>query len=105
MLTGLNYPLSDDPQICFSSLAPFPEIQNFKFNMSIFNSSPALFQSVLPPHTSTHLGGSFTIYNQVESYLTSVNPSLRGVIGVPVICPGREIFFPSSNGRVGIRCK
>lgn len=40
-----------------------------------------------------------------EDSWTSVNPSLRGVIGVPVICPGREIFFPSSNGRVGIRCK
>lgn len=36
---------------------------------------------------------------------TSVKPSLRGVIGVLVICPGREIFFPSSNGLVGIRCK
>lgn len=40
-----------------------------------------------------------------EDSWTSVNPSLRGAIGVPVICPGREIFFPSSNGRVGIRCK
>lgn len=40
-----------------------------------------------------------------EDSWTSVNPSLSGVIGVPVICPGREIFFPSSNGRVGIRCK
>lgn len=40
-----------------------------------------------------------------EDSWTSVNPSLRGVIGVLVICPGREIFFPSSNGRVGIRCK
>lgn len=40
-----------------------------------------------------------------EDSWTSVNPSLRGVIGVPVICPGREIFFPSSKGRVGIRCK
>lgn len=44
--------------------------------------------------------GGFT-----EDSWTSVNPSLRGVIGVAVICPGREIFFPSSNGRVGIRCK
>lgn len=40
-----------------------------------------------------------------EDSWTSVNPSLRGVIGVPAICPGRDIFFPSSNGRVGIRCK
>lgn len=40
-----------------------------------------------------------------EDSWTSVNPSLRGVIGVPAICPGREIFLPSSNGRVGIRCK
>lgn len=40
-----------------------------------------------------------------EDSWTSVNPSLRGVIGVPVICPGRDIFFPSSKGRVGIRCK
>lgn len=41
----------------------------------------------------------------IEDSWTSVNPSLRGVMGVPVTCPGREIFFPSSNGRVGIRCK
>lgn len=40
-----------------------------------------------------------------EDSWTSVNPSLGGVMGVPVICPGREIFFPSSKGRVGIRCK
>jgi hypothetical protein len=37
-----------------------------------------------------------------EDSRTSVNPSLRGVTSVPVICPGREIFFPSSNGREGI---
>lgn len=40
-----------------------------------------------------------------EDSWTSVKPSLRGVIDEPLICPGREIFFPSSNGRVGIRCK
>lgn len=40
-----------------------------------------------------------------EDSWTSVNPSLRGVMGVLAICPGREIFFPSSNGRVGIRCR
>lgn len=34
-----------------------------------------------------------------------MKPSLRGLRDALGNCPGREIFFPSSNGRVGILCK
>lgn len=52
----------------------------------------------IPAVPTGNVGGEFT-----DDSWTSVKPSFRGLTAAPGDCPGIEIFFPSSNGRVGIR--